>query len=244
MFDPSRHYLKLQGKVYLPVAARIAWMREENPRWSIVTEAVLIDHERQFAMFRATISDEQGNIIATATGTESVRDFADWTEKSETKAVGRALAFAGFGTLAAGELHEGHRPADSPQSPPPPRQNIAIAPAPPAPPVPAGFTREDLAKAKREWIDLCGEASIDDPRARGELLNVLLGRPRDSNEPVATPVLFYQACTALNAEGIPVGFFNVAPETETGDEPGAMFGPDEGVMPKPAANTSAIAAGL
>lgn len=239
-FDPSRHMMNLKGKDYLPVAARIAWFREEHPDWGIVTEP----HElgENWAIFRTSIFNAEGRLIATATKREDRAGFPDFLEKAETGSCGRALALCGYGTLQAQEFDETPRIVDSPQPAPAPRQNgngqranIATASAP-AP---------DLIAAKRAWVDMCGEASIDDARARGEMLNVLLSRPRDSREPV-TADGYRQAAELLNAEGIPDGFFNVAPETESvlGEEPGAMFGPDEGVTPRPAANTSAIAAGL
>ena len=47
-------------------------------------------------------------------GSESVKDFGDYLEKAETKAVGRALAMLGYGTQFAPELDEGDRIVDSP----------------------------------------------------------------------------------------------------------------------------------
>ncbi len=117
-FDFKRHLIKVQGgRTYLPVSARIVWFREEHPDWSIETEAVEINHEKQYAIFRARICDGEGKLMATGTKKEDVKGFGDWIEKSETGAVGRALALCGFGTQFAPELDEagGGRFADSPQ---------------------------------------------------------------------------------------------------------------------------------
>ena len=117
-FDFKRHLIKVQGgRTYLPVSARIVWFREEHPDWSIETEAVEINHEKQYAIFRARISDGDGKLMATGTKKEDVKGFGDYIEKAETGSVGRALALCGFGTQFAPELDEsgGGRFADSPQ---------------------------------------------------------------------------------------------------------------------------------
>ena len=63
MFDFKKHLIKVQGgRQYLPVAARLLWFREDHPDWAIVTEAVTIDVERQFAIFKATVFDASGKI--------------------------------------------------------------------------------------------------------------------------------------------------------------------------------------
>ena len=117
-FDFKRHLIKVQGgRTYLPVSARIVWFREEHPDWTIETEAVEINHEKQYAIFRARISDADGRLMATGTKKEDVKGFGDYIEKAETGSVGRALALCGFGTQFSPELDEatGGRFADSPQ---------------------------------------------------------------------------------------------------------------------------------
>lgn len=89
------------------------WFREEHPDWSILTE--IIDRTETFAIIRATIKNEKGDLIATAIKQESKADFGDFLEKAETSSIGRALALCGYGTaFAADDLHEGVRLADSP----------------------------------------------------------------------------------------------------------------------------------
>ncbi len=117
-FDFKRHLIKVQGgRTYLPVSARIVWFRQEHPDWSIETEAVEINHEKQYAIFRARICNGDGKLMATGTKKEDVKGFGDYIEKAETGSVGRALALCGFGTQFSPDLDESTagRFADSPQ---------------------------------------------------------------------------------------------------------------------------------
>lgn len=113
-FNPQEHMLKLKGRDYLQVLWRLVWFREEKPQWSIDTQMVGYDAEAKHAIFRAVISDESGTPKSTGYGSESARDFGDFIEKAETKAVGRALAMLGYGTQFAPEMDEGERIVDSP----------------------------------------------------------------------------------------------------------------------------------
>lgn len=113
-FDPKRHIMKLKGKDYLPVAARLVWFRDEHPDWGIVTTPVEINMEKQYAIFSASIFNGEGKLMATATKMENVGGFGDFIEKAETGSVGRALAYCGYGTQFAPELEEGSRFADAP----------------------------------------------------------------------------------------------------------------------------------
>lgn len=116
-FNVKRYLIKVQGgRYYLPVSARLVWFREEHPAWRVETEPVEIDVERGIAIFRARVMDEAGNVLATGTKMETREGFADFIEKAETGAIGRALAVAGFGTQFAPELSEGGvvHPVDSP----------------------------------------------------------------------------------------------------------------------------------
>jgi len=97
---------------YLVVPQRVVWFREEKPDWSIHTDFIELDAEHAIA--RAIVKDEQGTIRATAHKSESRLDFPDFLEKSETSAIGRALALCGYGTAFAPELEENERLADAP----------------------------------------------------------------------------------------------------------------------------------
>ena len=115
-FDVKKHLIKVQGgKEYLPVAKRLVWMREEHPDWAVITEAVEINLVEKYAIFRATVMDDNGKMIGTGTKFENASGFGDFIEKAETGSIGRALAVCGYGTQFAPELDEGDRLADSPQ---------------------------------------------------------------------------------------------------------------------------------
>lgn len=103
--------LDLRGKKYLQVAHRLVWFREEKPDWSIETE---VKRDKDESIAKAIIRDPGGRIIATAHKHENAKGFADHTEKSETGAIGRALALCGYGTQFAPELDEADRLADAP----------------------------------------------------------------------------------------------------------------------------------
>lgn len=112
-FNPNDHMMKLKGKDYLQVAWRLVWFREDHPDWGINAEC--IEQDQDHAIFKAVICDENGSQKSSGHGSESKKDFGDYLEKAETKAIGRALAMLGYGTqFAADELEEGTRIVDSP----------------------------------------------------------------------------------------------------------------------------------
>lgn len=101
-FDP-RPYLRsivTDGREadYLDVKWRLAWLRTEHPDARITTEHVVLDE--QSAVFRAMVQVPNGG-CATGYGSETRGDWADFIEKAETKAIGRALAALGYGTQFA-----------------------------------------------------------------------------------------------------------------------------------------------
>jgi hypothetical protein len=120
-FDPIAHLVRLKGNTeYLPVAARVLWFREDRPiaaGWSIQTELIDGGYEKGFAVFVARIVDPEGRVVSTGTNVEDKQGFGDFLQKSETSAIGRALAAAGFGTMGA--LDEGgvvDAPIDRPRN--------------------------------------------------------------------------------------------------------------------------------
>ncbi len=116
-FRPAEHMLKLKGQLYLQVRDRVTWFRQERADSYILTDLVEHDAEKGEAVFKARAgywSDERQDVFATGYGSESRKDFGDYLEKAETKAVGRALAFLGYGTSQALDLDEGGSVADSP----------------------------------------------------------------------------------------------------------------------------------
>ena len=118
MFEVKKHLIKVQGnRLYLPVAARLVWFRQEHPDWGIETRPVVIDMEKQYAIFEAKVYNAEGKLMAQGTKMENVRGFPDFIEKAETGSIGRALAVCGFGTQFAPDLDEvpSGRVVDAPQ---------------------------------------------------------------------------------------------------------------------------------
>lgn len=114
MFNPKEHLMDLKGKAYLQVMWRLVWFRDEHPLWNIDTKLEHYDPQGNHAIFSAKIYDENGMQKSAGYGSESIKDFKDFIEKAETKAIGRALAMLGYGTQFAPELDEGERVVDSP----------------------------------------------------------------------------------------------------------------------------------
>jgi uncharacterized protein YbdZ (MbtH family) len=96
-FDPTQYLSNFDGRDYLEVKWRVMWLRHEHPEALMTTEAVQLNEEGGFALFRAEVEIPGGG-KATGWGSETVRDFHDYIEAAETKALGRALAALGYGT--------------------------------------------------------------------------------------------------------------------------------------------------
>lgn len=140
-FNPHEHLMQIKNKNgasdYLPVQWRLVWFREACPDGTIETEMLHLDLDKEMeeetyvwnqekkrsekvvkvakgvAIFRATVKDGKGG-VAIGTKMEKAVSFPDFLEKSETGAIGRALAALGYGTQFAPELSEGDRIVDSP----------------------------------------------------------------------------------------------------------------------------------
>jgi hypothetical protein len=107
----------LKGRDYLMVAYRLQWLNEEVPNFTIETSYLKLEETYAVCRANVTLLDKDGKVTksASATKKETKQDFADFTEKCETSAVGRALAMLGYGTqFALSDLDEGNRLADSP----------------------------------------------------------------------------------------------------------------------------------
>jgi hypothetical protein len=115
----------MKGKDYLDVAWRVLWMREEHPDWGIETEFLQLAND--VAIAKATVRDGTGKILAQGTKSETPGGFSDFIEKSETGAIGRALALCGYGTQFTQDLDEGERIVDSPQASKPKIGPVLIA---------------------------------------------------------------------------------------------------------------------
>lgn len=121
--NPSDHLIDLNGKDYLPVAWRIAWLRDLQPSASLETE--MVKHEVGQAIFKAKVTLPDGG-SATGWGSETADDFGDFIEKAETKAIGRALAALGFGTQFCVDFDEGGAVTDAPVQRAPARASAAV----------------------------------------------------------------------------------------------------------------------
>jgi hypothetical protein len=183
-FNPQDHLMKLQGRDYLPVNARLAWLNDKHASFRIAT--ILDDAgEEVKATAEVTILKDDGSVLKSATGTKSARkgSFKGGThEKVETGAIGRALGMLGFGTLQTDDFDEDPEVmggvSDSPVERKQPAPRPAPAPAPKAQPAPAAgefapYDHDSLAdddvlstpKVKRVfaigsklWPDLKGDA--------------------------------------------------------------------------------------
>ncbi len=166
-FDPTKYLTKVKGADYLEVKYRIVWLRDRFPESSIETD--LVSHTGNEAIFRAKIValDADGAIHGSATGWGSCDSagFAAYVEKSETKAIGRALAALGFGTQFAPELDEGEAIADSPANRSGQRQDNGQA-RPPANFTAGAATTDNMATPKQQgMINALGrELKISSPQ--------------------------------------------------------------------------------
>lgn len=116
-FDPAKYLRKLKGADYLEVKWRLVWLRTEHPDAVIETELHQLDLDRAIAVYRARVAIP-GAGTATGWGMEERKDFNDYLEKAETKALGRALAALGFGTQFADDFDferpDGSKVVDAP----------------------------------------------------------------------------------------------------------------------------------
>ncbi len=90
--------VKIHNKEYKTVALRIQEFRAEFPNYGVMTEVL---NASELVQVKATIENEEGRVIATGLA-EEVRGSTNINstsalENCETSAVGRALAFLGFG---------------------------------------------------------------------------------------------------------------------------------------------------
>ena len=91
--------VNIRGKEYLTVAYRVKQFRVDHPDWQIHTEIIDMDDDR--VVVRAEICDSSGVTVASGHAEEkrsaSQINQTSALENCESSAVGRALAFAGYG---------------------------------------------------------------------------------------------------------------------------------------------------
>lgn len=165
-FDPAKHIIKIKARNgqladYLPVAARIAWLRAEHPDADIDVEAHAISD--QVAIFRATVTLPSGG-RADGWGSETPADFKDYIEKASTKALGRAIAALGYGTLQAPDLEEGERIVDAPVEQPR-RSYIEV-----------GSVPDERRETTRAAVPPSGQSSAEGALATEKQVNFLRAR--------------------------------------------------------------------
>lgn len=101
-FDPRPYLRRIRVRgaevEYLDVKWRLVWLRSDHPDAHVITD--LVSNDDHVAVFRAEVILPNGG-RATGYGSEAQTDFADYIEKAETKAIGRALAALGYGTQFA-----------------------------------------------------------------------------------------------------------------------------------------------
>jgi hypothetical protein len=174
-FDPTRHMSYISGNEYLEVKWRLVWLRSVHPNADIETE--LVSHaqkgDRWEAIFRAKVSLPSG-ACATGWGTVHSKEFGDYIEKAETKALGRALAALGFGTQFTNEFIEPMVDAPVAPSDPPALDAVTLfAEAMLAADSPGRAVTEEEAKAIRVLMGKAMHAKVVTVEEIGETLKVL-----------------------------------------------------------------------
>ena len=172
-FNPNDHLIMLKGKAYLEVKWRLVWFRNEHPDWAITTSIVTFDVEDKYAIFKAQISDQHGIVKAEGTKMEDARGFADYLEKAETGAIGRALGILGFGTQFAPEFDEVVQGAEHPRIVDAPIESKPKVKVTAEPTVVKQSMREGGALLKTEILRLWGDVDKDD---QSRIYQILSGR--------------------------------------------------------------------
>ena len=91
--------IKIMGKDYATVNARLKAFREEHKDWSLISDLLQMTNES--CVIKATILDETGRVLATGIAqedrTSSTINKTSYVENCETSAWGRALGNLGYG---------------------------------------------------------------------------------------------------------------------------------------------------
>jgi len=146
--------MNLKGNDYMKVAHRLLWFVNDQKNYTIQTEFAHLSDTRATAKVTVSIFDDKGNLCrqAVAHKSETQKDFADFTEKAETGALGRALASLGYGTAQAiSDLEEGNRIVDAPLETPAaaPKMNVIVAPTKPEPITVSGTATTSFSSKKK-----------------------------------------------------------------------------------------------
>lgn len=166
--------INVKGKEYVQVNERVKAFRMICPNGQIETEMILFEAGR--VMFKATIRDEEGNLLATGYSEEkegsTMINKTSFVENCETSAVGRALGFAGIGidgSMASAEevataIVNQNKPAPKPQPQYPPEFLDACK-------LPAGgMTMGKLYKENRSLFDNLMKTGTIEEQAAAEII--------------------------------------------------------------------------
>ena len=95
--------INIKGKEYVPVSERVKEFHEKYPDFVAVTEIISLDENS--VVFKATIYDPDGKIVATGHAQEdrgsSALNRTSYVENCETSSLGRALGAFGIGIDAS-----------------------------------------------------------------------------------------------------------------------------------------------
>lgn len=115
--------IDIKGKPYVTVNERIKAFRSTYPLFSIITDVV--SHETDSILFKASIIDDQGRVLANGHAQESKSgsfiNKTSYVENCETSAIGRALGAFGIGVdssfATADEIANALKNQNSPKKP-------------------------------------------------------------------------------------------------------------------------------
>lgn len=100
--------IPLRGKNYVMVNQKVKAFRKVYPCGQVDTDLVSLektDKGKYLAIFRATVRDEEGNLLGSGWAKEeqgsSTVNRTSWLENAETGAIGRAMSACGFGIDAS-----------------------------------------------------------------------------------------------------------------------------------------------
>jgi hypothetical protein len=122
----------VSGKDYLEVKHRVYWVRQEHKDAQIVTDLISHDAEHGYAVVKAIVTLPSTGAVGTGYGMAERGGPGPaakrYIEFAETRAIGRACAAVGYGTLAA--LEEDSDPADAPAPKSAPGRAVVAATTP------------------------------------------------------------------------------------------------------------------
>lgn len=109
--------VKIGDERHIPVKDRISWFRMIHPNGSILPSQPVYLEQLGCWLVTASVCDETGKVLAMGSGTAAYHQNDVYgmhpVECAETKAIGRALAAAGFGNQFCGDEFDTPEPIDT-----------------------------------------------------------------------------------------------------------------------------------